>query len=350
MFKLNKLKEITLILICIILSIAIIKYLNIIKYTITFIKLLIPLLIGFIYAWLLNPLINKLSIKHNRNFICISIFLIIIILIIIFISLLIPTIYKEINELLTILPSIIDNINNKIQILNINIKQIPEILVDNLPLYIVNTIKKLIKYLGTIAIGLILGLYITFDYESFIKFIKKIIPKKYKCITITLLTKISDNVRKCINGTLLVAFLVFLLSTISFIIIKLPSPLLIGMFCGITDLIPYVGPYIGGIIAVMIGLTESKKIGIITLIICISVQSIENYILQPIIMSKTTKINPIFIIIGLLIFGELFGIIGMIISTPIISIIKAILDHIEESKEICSKKNSNTLQLIKKRL
>ena len=345
--RLNKLKEITLILISIILFIFIIKMLNILKICGLLFRILTPVFVGFIYAWLLNPLIDYLSKKHKRNFICVFVFLFIILIIGLFLYYLVPIVYKEINELVEALPRYINMINDKMNEFKLDgsLDKVYEFLMNNLPVYLVNGIKNIIKYLGVIVVGLILGLYMSMDYDKMIDFIYRSIPKKYKCVFINLTQNISSSVRKCVNGTLFVAFMVFVGDTICFSILKLEAPLLLGILCGITDLIPYVGPYIGGVVAVLVGFTESKMLGILTIIVCFLVQSIENYVLQPIVMSKSIKISPIFIIIGLLVFGNLFGIIGMILATPIVAIIKVVSDHINEVLIKCRKDNKKRINV-----
>lgn len=69
--------------------------------------------------------------------------------------------------------------------------------------------------------------------------------------------------------------------------------------------------------------------------ICVIVQSIENYVLQPIVMSKSIKISPILIIIGLLVFGNLFGVLGMILATPILAIIKVFIEYLKKARNKC---------------
>ena len=132
--------------------------------------------------------------------------------------------------------------------------------------------------------------------------------------------------------------LTFLLDTIAFLILKLNSPILLGVLCGFTDLIPYIGPYIGGGIAILVALSEGKGVIIATLVFIVIIQLIENYVLQPIIMSKSVKISPLLIIIGLLVFGNLFGIVGMLLSTPLVCIIRVIYLYIDEVREKCKKK------------
>ena len=143
-----------------------------------------------------------------------------------------------------------------------------------------------------------------------------------------LITDIGKEVRKTISGTLLVALMVFVSDSIGFWIVGLNAPLLFGIFCGLTDLIPYIGPYIGGAAAVAVGFSQGSITGITVLIICIVVQRVENYVLQPVVMSKTTQLHPVTIMIGLLVFGYYFGILGMIIATPCIALFKVIFKFI----------------------
>ena len=129
------------------------------------------------------------------------------------------------------------------------------------------------------------------------------------------------------------AFMVFVCDTIGFAIVGLNAAVLFGLLCGITDLIPYIGPYIGGAAAVIVGFTQSPIIGFATLVVAIIVQLVESYVLQPVVMSKAMQLSPITIIVGLLLFGYFFGIVGMIIATPCMSIIKEIIIFISRKRK-----------------
>ncbi len=333
----NKLKDVVLILIAIILLVVIIKYLKIFDFLGRLLAIFIPVFIGFIYAWIFNPLIRKFSESHNRNFICISLFLIFILIVVGFFYLLIPVFYKEITEVLDVLPEMFNMFEQRISNMGFKdyLDNILVFLTDNIPIYLLDLIKGLFKYLGVIGVGLILGLYISMDYEKIVKKFYSIVPKKHQCVVVNLSDEVSTEVRKCVNGTLFVAFCVFVMDSFCFWLIGLDAPLLFGALCGITDLIPYIGPYIGGIVAVVVGFTESKLVGILSIIVCVVVQALENYILQPIVMSKSIKISPVLIIVGLLFFGNLFGVVGMILATPAVAIIKVICEHISSVLAKC---------------
>ena len=100
------------------------------------------------------------------------------------------------------------------------------------------------------------------------------------------------------------------------------------------NIIPYAGPYIGAVPALIVAYSQSMSIGIWATVAIVVVQFIEGNILSPIVMSKTTKLHPVSIIVGLLIFGHFFGIVGMLLSTPIISVLKVIIEFIDSKLHI----------------
>lgn len=319
------------------------RELGIFKFIGNVIGVLSPLFIGFIVAWLFSPLVDKLTKKGLPRIIAsLIVYVIFILFLVIFFRIFIPIIYTEFNELIKTLPGIleditdfINNIFSKIEINNSNMENIKEGILkavneygnnisSSIPTTVVNIMSSLFSGLGSVFFGLIIGLYMLFDFDNVSILFLRLIPKKHQIEIGGLLDNIGIEVRKCVNGTLLVACMVFVCDTIGFSIVGLKSALLFGLFCGITDLIPYIGPYIGTAVATIVGLTQSPLIGIGVLIIAIIVQLIESYVLQPIVMSKATKLHPVTIICGLLIFGHFFGIIGMILATPLMSIFKVI--------------------------
>lgn len=306
-------------------------------------NVLSPLFIGFIIAWLFSPLVDKLTKKGLPRIVSsLIVYVIFILFLVVFFRIFIPIIYTEFNELIKTLPGIleditdfINNIFSKIEMNNSNMENIKEGILEavneygnnissSIPTTIVNMMSRLFSGLGSVFFGLIIGLYMLFDFDNVTILFLKLIPKKHQTEIASLLDNIGIEVRKCVNGTLLVACMVFVCDTIGFSIVGLKSALLFGLFCGITDLIPYIGPYIGTAVATIVGLTQSPLIGIGILIIAIIVQLVESYVLQPIVMSKATKLHPVTIICSLLIFGHFFGIIGMILATPLMSIFKVI--------------------------
>ena len=321
------------------LSLIIIRYLKVFDILMLILNIFIPVFIGFIYAWLVNPFLNKFK---RRGLVSIILFFIIIVCLFLFFYYLVPLIYKEVNELVKVIPNIYNYFELKLLDLGININSF-EIdinkIIEYVPKYVIGFLKGCFKYIGSIFIGLIIGLYMSMEYNKIIEFMIGVLPNKYKCEVVGILDKISIEVRKCVSGMLLVSFSIFILDTIAFLLLGLDSPILLGILCGLTDLIPYIGPYIGGGIVLLVALSESKGIIIATLIVIVIIQCIENYVLQPIIMSKSTRISPLLIIIGLLVFGNLFGIVGMLLATPLVCIVRVIYLYLGDIREKCKKLN-----------
>lgn len=321
-----------------------IKEWGILTFVLTILKVATPFFIGFVIAWLFNPLVCQLEKKGlRRGFATVIVYIVFLVLLFSFFYLLIPTIYRQINELISSLPSIFTSVEewlnnifnnfnnvdfidyNKIEenILN-SIKEFGNGITENLPTLLMNSIGAIFSGLGTLAISLVVGLYMLLDFNGITDHLMKFIPKTHKFEIRTLIENIGEELRKCVHGTLFVAICVGIFDSIGFMFVGLQAPVLFGILCGITDLIPYIGPYIGGIAAVIVGFSQSYVIGIIVIVIVVVVQLLENNVLQPLVMSKTMKLHPVTIMIGLLIFGNFFGIVGMVLATPTIALVKVI--------------------------
>lgn len=104
--------------------------------------------------------------------------------------------------------------------------------------------------------------------------------------------------------------------------------LVLGVIIGITNVIPYFGPIIGAFPAVIIALTMSFKMAIIVVVIIFGLQFVEGNILSPLIVGKSLHIHPVFIILALLIGGEVAGVVGLILAVPVFAILKVTLTHV----------------------
>lgn len=347
--KILKILYIVFIAVLILAGIIAIQKLNILGIIFELVKVIAPFFIGFVVAWLLRPLVIKLNNKTKNNTLSsVILFGSFVLILFIIIYAFVPTIYNEVNELVGLLPGLVEKITNGIndffgnmETSGINLSEFKNKLLLNvtslgaefakeLPNTIISLIVSLFSGIGTFVMGLIIGIYLLIDYENFCKNFRKLFPEKLQNDVNKLTKKMSNEVRKCVNGTFLVALMVLICDSIGFTLIGLNAPLLFGVFCGITDLIPYVGPYLGGAAAVLVGFTQDPLIGIGTLIICVIVQMVESYILQPVVMSRASNLHPIIIIISLLVFGHFFGILGMVLATPTLTILRVIYEFVKE--------------------
>ena len=312
-------------------------------------KVLSPVFIGFVIAWLFYPLHKKMIDKGiNKVVSSLIIALCLIAIIFIFIYVFIPVLYNQVNDFVSSVPDIyngmtnfVTNSINKINISGIDITSIKNNMVtmiedtvvgftQSIPGGIIVLLKNLFSAVGTILMSFIVAIYMLIDFDNITVIFHKLLPNKEY---IKLCDNIGKETRKVVNGTLLVALLVFIFDTIGFALAGLNSAFLFGLLCGITDLIPYVGPYIGGAAAVIVAFTQSPVVGICVLVVAVIVQLLENYILQPVVMSKAMSLSPLTIIAGLLLFGYIGGIGAMIIATPCIAILKEIFNFFIHRKK-----------------
>lgn len=350
-YNVLKIFFVLLIIIGVYISIQLIKESRILTFILTILKLLSPLFIGIIIAWLFDPLVTYLNKKGIKRGIGAAISYILFLgTIILILVALIPLLSEQVNDFVSLtLPNLITNIrdfiNNFINNLNSienfdvfalkneifsKLEIIGSDLTSSLPELLVNIIASLFSGLGVFSVGLIIGFYLLLDFDKNTDMLFNLIPKKYRNETKKCLNAVNRPLKRFVNGSLIDCSVIFFVSAIGFSLIGLKSPLLFAIFCAITNVIPYVGPYIGGAPAVLVGLTQSPAIGIAVLIFIVVVQAIEGNLIQPYIMSKTTKLNPVTIILGLLVFGYFFGIIGMLLSTPIIGAIKELINFFDE--------------------
>lgn len=343
---------IALLLLIVLVTEIIVKW-NLFVFIIDLFKILVPLLIGFIIAWLLDPIIKKLTKqKMGRIPATILVYLIIIIVLTGVIALIVPNIGSEIKDLVTQIPSsindievFIDNIADRINEFGIdsevarkevfsNLTSFSSKITTNLAQYVLYAGKSIVSIVGTIGLSLIVAIYLSFDFDKLRLKLKKILPKKWQKNYMDLTHRLDDILRKYVSGVLLIMFLVFITQSIGFAIVKLPAPLIFALFCAITDVIPYFGPYIGGIPAVIVGFTISPTVGISTLITIVIVQTLENQFYQPLIMGHAMQIHPVIIIVGLLFFGHYLGLVGMIFATPLLATAKILINFIKEKGTI----------------
>lgn len=320
-----------------------------------------PLFIGIGLAWLFDPLVTFLQ-KKGVSRILGSIFVYIIFLSFIYllIRLMIPSITNQLNDLAQSVPTFInylkdnidsffDNLNNlgdynftdiKIGIYD-SINNLSKSLTVDLPTTVMNVITSIVSGGVNLLIGLLVGLYMLFDFDNVKKHLYSLIPKKYQKDTISLLNKLNHNLKSYVHGTFLIMFILFVFQSIALSIAGLEAPMVFGLFCAITNVIPYVGPYIGGVPAVVVGLSISPMTGLFVLIAVVLAQTLESYFLQPVVMGKTMKLHPVTIMLGLLLFGHFFGIIGMILATPVISIFKTIFQFFNQKFSIMERITDN---------
>ena len=359
--KMLKILYTCVILAIIVFVIILFKNLEIFKVLGSILGVISPFFIGLVIAWLLDPAVTYLQKKNvKRSIGTIVVFFVFILILYLLFRIMLPLLYTQLNEFITnSLPTLIkstgtfiENLFTKLEATGFDFtsvetsvyKALENIGVDlttGLPKAALNVVSTLVSSIGTFGLGLIVGFYLLIDFEG-VKKIFNYIPIKNKEGFNYIIGKLNIAFRSFVQGTLFISLIIMILSSIFYGIIGLPSALLFGLICGITNIIPYIGPWIGGAICVSVGLTVSPLTGILAGVVAFAIQQVDGMILQPLIMSKTMKLHPVTIMIGLLVFGYLFGILGMIFATPIMASIKIIASYYNEKYNLIGKLKEKT--------
>ena len=150
------------------------------------------------------------------------------------------------------------------------------------------------------------------------------VPNKYFEMTLNVVDKIQKDLVGYLRGWILDSVIVGIINIIGYYFIGVNYPILLGVVAGVSNLIPYVGPFVGVIPAILISMTQTGDLSMVTpiLLFLLIVQSIDNIIVQPLCFSKTVDMHPLTVIVVLIVGNQLLGVLGMLLAIPIYTILK----------------------------
>ncbi|EEU30570.1 hypothetical protein HMPREF0501_00948 [Limosilactobacillus coleohominis 101-4-CHN] len=170
--------------------------------------------------------------------------------------------------------------------------------------------------------------YMLKDSNKFVPSIQKYFSEKHGEEISKLLHQMNTTLSSYISGQAIECIFVAVATSIGYLIIGQPVAIVLGLVAGLTNMIPYVGPYIGITPALMVSLAMAPKKIIWVIIVVVIVQQIDGNIIYPNIIGRTLKIHPLTIIMLLLAAGNIAGIPGMILCIPFYAVIKTIFNYI----------------------
>lgn len=172
--------------------------------------------------------------------------------------------------------------------------------------------------------------YMLRDEKNFWKFIKYLIPQDKREQIDGVLSEIDETIGEYIRGQITVSLIVGILLFIGYYIIGLEYAAILAIVAMLTNFIPYLGPFIAAMPAIIVALTMSPGMIAKVVIVSLIIQMIEGNIITPHIMGRNLEIHPLTIIVLLLFAGSLAGIPGVILAVPVYAVVKVIYCHIFE--------------------
>lgn len=290
------------------------------------IDLILPIALGFIFAWIIKPMYDFFNKKINKKISLIVIILVIVIFYFLVLYFVIPFIFKNTSSLINLLKTYTSKLDN-IPFLKIK-KNTFEIKLKD----VINSCGGVLSIIINAVLVHIFGIYILYNYDIIKAYIKEKVPNKYKTSIISFSDELSRNMRQYLKAVLLDSLVLFIITFITFSIIGLRYAFILSIFIALTNVVPFVGPYIGGAPAVLIALSSSTNLAIFILIFLFISQEIESDIINPLIMSRCVKINPLLIVITVTLTGKIIGIFGMLFAVPLIIFFKILINFLKESK------------------
>ncbi len=314
--------------------------------------------IAMVVALIVRPIIRflKKRLKFKNSLAVITTMLLFLGVILGFIRMMIPLIEKQ-SENLSLLNGnkfqqqmrlIIEELNHYFKAKNINIfEELQGLNISSVISKLPDVVNSFIGAFGNIMVGMLSVLFISFffmkDSELFNRALKTIAPKGSELKVMKSFNTIKDLLSRYFVGLVFQITILFILYSIILSIFSIENAVVIALLCAILNLIPYVGPLMGAFLIVFLTMTSNLHLDFQTeilpkttyvLIGYIFAQLIDNFVSQPLIFSRSVKSHPLEIFLAILIFGNLFGVIGMVVAVPTYTAIKVVLKEFLSDNKI----------------
>lgn len=180
---------------------------------------------------------------------------------------------------------------------------------------------------------LALSFYLLLDYDGSKKTISSLFPKKYQAEALALVSQINEKLGAWLRGQLILSITIGCLTWIVLTTLHMPFALPLAVLAGLLEIVPTIGPIIAAIPAVIVAFTISPNMALVVIVAYLVIQALENNLLVPRIMQRAVGLNPIAVIIGIIVGGQLLGVMGALLSVPFISLIVVIYKNVREQLE-----------------
>ncbi|TCI53839.1 AI-2E family transporter [Exiguobacterium sp. SH1S21] len=313
----------------------------------------VPLIISGLFFYFLVGVVDYLERRSGKRGMSVAITLTSLILIITLVfSILGPVLVGQVTDLVNAMPSIAKELQQQAFSVRDSLMQnefLSRFMAENDDMF-TDLTNNVTTYLGDIfgniasSFGQVIGfitsavitivvipfmlLYMLLDGKRLPDSIVKLLPSSYEKETRKILNDMHTTVKNYVHAQLIVAFFVGITSLIGLWIIGVDYAILLALFMMVTNIIPYVGPFLGAAPAVVVAFIQDPIKVLWVILVIIIVQQIEANVISPLIQGKTLKVHPLTIIIVLLVAGNLAGIIGMLIAVPTYAVAKVVVKNI----------------------
>jgi predicted PurR-regulated permease PerM len=184
--------------------------------------------------------------------------------------------------------------------------------------------------LVTAILSLVIAFYLLADLPRLADGIRRLIPPGKRSEVVDVAERILTTVGAYFRGQLLVALFVGVFTSLGLAAIGLPFWAIIGLTAGVFNLVPFIGPFVGGLLGVVVALTTGGGLGqaVAVVVVMTLVQQVDNHVVTPSILSRTVHVHPVTIILALAIAATQFGILGMLVAIPFVAASKLLILYV----------------------
>ncbi|MFT9415977.1 AI-2E family transporter [Leuconostoc falkenbergense] len=322
----------------------------------------VPLIVaGFLY-YVLKPiltLLEKITIKNHKM----PHQLAVIITFVLFLTviggaliLLVPTLVREMTNLINALPgfakTVQSYVNDTLQSkwfyslhLSIDVDEVKSAVGKYAASFLTitaGTLGNVISTITSVTINLVtipvVLFYMLSDGNRLLPALQRLFPDRFADNVADLTNKMDHTIEKYISGQAIEMLFVGVAMAIGYLIIGQPYAWLLGVIAGITNIVPYVGPWIGVIPSLIVAGTQSWKQMILVLVVMTVVQQLDGNFIYPNVIGKSLQIHPLTIMILLMVAGNLKGIVGMILVVPVYAVLRTVIKFGTQMRELTKNK------------
>ena len=325
----------------------------------TIVRYLLPFIYGFVLAYILSPLVRRmeaplrksgrLSLKACRGLAMAGSYLLVAAALSIFGMVVLPVLvesaaqlvgnvrfYTErlnelINQLITYIPD--ETLSKEVQTALTQVFNLLYEFIATFLTQVVSVATKLASSVIEVVMGVIISVYMLSDKEKLIAQLKKILsaflPKRVMDEVLRVAHDSNQKFSGFITGKIIDSTIIGIICALGMLFFKMPFVALVSLIVGITNVIPYFGPFIGavpGVILVLIGgdITQAILFGVFIL----GLQQFDGNILGPAILGQSTGLSAMWVVFAILLFGGLYGFVGMLIGVPLLAVMFGVLRSI----------------------
>lgn len=260
-------------------------------------------------------------------------------------SLVLPSVLSELSNMSAFIPKITSQLTNSLDTVQqgapkyfdfvSEIQNIVEVLSGYLQQFSQSALNLAIGAFGglfSFVAIVVISFYLSVMKNGIQNFLAAIVPERYEEYITDLWRRVEIKVGLWLQGQLLLALVVGLMVFVGLTLLKVKFALVFAILAMLLEIVPIAGPVLAAIPAILMAFIQSPSLGLWVLIMWVVIQQVENHLLVPLVLGKTTGLNPVVVILAILIGAQLAGIVGALLGVPVATIIAELLDDMARLK------------------